>query len=453
MSSTTSPNAPEDLTSLQDEELRRRILAMSAELTRRRRAQAEQSFTRGVSPLPYSGRVYGPEEVVAAVDASLDFWLTLGPQGEALERSLADYLGVRHAVLVNSGSSANLLALMSLTSPKLPNALRPGDEVLTVACGFPTTLNPILQAGCVPVFVDVDSKTLNANVELLRAAVGPKTRAVMMAHTLGNPFDLDAVTALCQEHGLWLIEDNCDALGSRYRGKLTGTFGDLSTASFYPPHHMTMGEGGAVFTQRAALKTIVESFRDWGRDCWCASGKDDTCAKRFSWKWESLPEGYDHKYVYRHIGYNLKPTDIQAAIGRVQLTRLETFGEARRANWRKLREYLAPLGDVLDFVEATPGADPSWFGLPFVLKQAEHASLGRLCRALDARKVGHRRIFAGNLLRQPAYADIPRRVSGPLDATDRVMNGGLFLGVYPGYDATKLADLAERVTAAVRESL
>jgi CDP-6-deoxy-D-xylo-4-hexulose-3-dehydrase len=432
-----------------DGALERRILELAAELHRRRRAKAPP-FVAGESTIPYGARVYDEREVQAAVKASLDFWLTLGPEGDALERELAAFLGVRHALLVNSGSSANLVAFMTLTSDELPRPIVPGDEIIAVAASFPTTVNPIVQAGCVPVFVDVDRKTANVDVSRLEDARSERTRGVMLAHTLGNPFDVDAVLAFCKHHGLYLVEDNCDALGSLYRGRLTGTFGDLATSSFYPPHHMTMGEGGAVYTNKPALKKIAESFRDWGRDCWCASGKDDTCGKRFSWKWEGLPEGYDHKYVYRHLGYNLKPTDIQAAIGREQLKKLPDFGAARRRNFAALRARLGELEDVLDFVEATPGSDPSWFGLMMVLKKPDHPKLVEICRRLDARKIGHRRLFGGNLLRHPAYRKVRHRVVGGLEHTDAIMNGGLFVGVYPGLTEEMLEALARGVIAAVR---
>lgn len=416
---------------LSDAALEQKILQLTAELIRRRLADRSE-FVPGVSRIPYAARVYDEREVQAAVKACLDFWLTLGPEGAAFEAEFARYLGVNHALMVNSGSSANLIALMALTSDRLDRPLRKGDEVITVACGFPTTLNPILQAGCVPVFVDVDLRTLNVDASQLEGALSSRTRAVMLAHTLGNPFDLAAVQSFCRAHGLYLIEDNCDALGSLYHGRMTGTFGDLGTSSFYPAHHMTTGEGGAVFTNQPLLKKIAESFRDWGRDCWCASGCDNTCDRRFGWNWDELPAGYDHKYVYRHIGYNLKPTEIQAAIGRVQLRKLQDFGMARRRNWEKLRSLLTPLAEVISFVDATPGSDPCWFGLPMVLKKPDHEVLCRICRGLDAKGVGHRRIFAGNLLRHPAYQRIDHRKVGTLPNSDHVLNGGFFIGVYPG---------------------
>lgn len=443
----TEPGTPAD--GLDDDALERHVLELAAELHRRRRAKAPR-FVPGVSPIPYAGRVYDEREIQAAVKASLDFWLTLGPEGEALERELSAFLGVRHALLVNSGSSANLVAFMTLTSDELPRPVAPGDEIITVAASFPTTVSPIVQAGCVPVFVDVDRATANIDVSRLEDARSERTRGVMIAHTLGNPFDVDAVLGFCKQHELFLVEDNCDALGSLWKGRFTGTFGDLATSSFYPPHHMTMGEGGAVYTNKPALKKIAESFRDWGRDCWCPSGKDDTCGKRFRWQWDALPEGYDHKYVYRHLGYNLKPTDVQAAIGREQLKKLPAFGEARRRNWRALRGKLAELEDVLDFVEATPGSDPSWFGLLFVMKAPDHRKLVEICRALDAAKIGHRRLFGGNLLRHPAFRRVRHRVAGGLERTDAFMHGGLFLGVYPGLTEEMIDEIARATIAAVR---
>lgn len=418
---------------LSEQELQAEILRLTGQLHRLRQEKKSRTpFEPGKSTIPYGGRVYDEKELQAAVRASLDFWLTLGPEGEAFERELAGAVGVKHALLVNSGSSANLVAFASLTSPRLKRPIVPGDEVITVAAGFPTTLNPILQYGCVPVFVDIDIPGFNIDVTRLKNALSTRTRAVMVAHTLGNPFDLDAVTAFCGEHDLYLIEDNCDALGSTYKGKPTGSFGHLGTCSFYPPHHMTMGEGGAVLTNDATLKKNADSFRDWGRDCWCPSGKDDTCKKRFGWKWEKLPDGYDHKYVFSHIGYNLKPTDIQAAIGREQLKKLPSFVEARKRNWRILRDGLADLEDRWHFMDATPGSDPSWFGFLMVMKTPDHDKLTSLCRALDHRKVGHRRLFAGNLLWQPAYKNIPHRTVGELPNTRKVALGGFFLGVYPG---------------------
>ena len=434
---------------LSDADLESRILRLTREL-QRRKSSKRSLFIPGTTPIPYSGRVFDGAEVEAAVKASLDFWLTLGPEGALFEKELAKYVGTKHAVLVNSGSSANLLAFMTLMSPTLERPIVPGDEVITVAASFPTTVNPILQGGCVPVFVDVDPRTANIDASMLEPALSERTRAVMIAHTLGNPFDVGAVTAFCKAHDLYLVEDNCDALGSTYDGKKTGTFGHLATSSFYPPHHITMGEGGAVYMRDARFRTVLESLRDWGRDCWCASGQDNTCAKRFEWDWESLPKGYDHKYVYSHIGYNMKPTDIQAAIGRVQLRRIDAFTAARRKNWSRLRELLAPIASEFRFTEPTPRSEPSWFGFFLTMREPNHERLTRICRYLDDRKIGHRRLFGGNLLRQPAYKNIRHRVVGSLEHTDAIMHGGLFLGVYPGLTEEMLQSMAATFVEAVR---
>ncbi|MFI5394411.1 MAG: lipopolysaccharide biosynthesis protein RfbH [Candidatus Binatia bacterium] len=443
-----------------EKEIEAEILRLTGELHRVRTAR-QTPFVAGQSTVPYAGRVYDENEVKAAVKSSLDFWLTLGPEGEAFEKELAAFLGLRHASLVNSGSSANLVAFYALTSPKLERPIQPGDEVITVGAGFPTTVNPAIMYGCVPVFVDVDLDTANINVTQLEAARSDKTRAVMIAHTLGNPFDLDAVTAFCREHHLYLIEDNCDALGSRYDGKLTGTFGDLGTSSFYPPHHITMGEGGAVYTNDPLLRRLVESYRDWGRDCWCPSGKDNTCGKRFEWDWprsaaesaggdcadphEALPQGYDHKYVYSHLGFNLKPTDIQAAIGRQQLKKLPAFIAARKRNWATMRELLSELECDWHFISPTPKSEPSWFGFPMVMKEPGHHKLTALCRGLDAQKIGNRRLFGGNLLWQPAYRNVRHRTVGDLRNTNTIALGGLFLGVYPGLTEEMLRAQAQAV--------
>ncbi len=400
----------------------------------------DRSFEPGSDPVLVSGRVFDADELVSLVDSALDFWLTTGRYAEQLQRGLARYLGVRHACLTNSGSSANLLALSALTSHKLGDRrLRPGDEVLTLAAGFPTTVNPILQNGLVPVFLDVDLTTGNVDTSQLEAAVGKRTRAVMMAHTLGNPFDLDAVGALCRKHRLWLVEDNCDGLGSTYRGRLTGTFGDLSTLSFYPAHHITTGEGGCVFTNRGQIKVLVESFRDWGRDCWCDPGKENTCGKRFSWTLGQLPPGYDHKYIYSHIGYNLKMTDMQAAVGVAQLEKLRSFIDARRKNWRRLRDGLADFEEDLILPEPTPHSDPSWFGFKLLVRKEAPFSRNDLVEYLERRGIGTRHVFAGNLLHQPAYADIPHRVIGSLPNTEIVMDDAFWIGVYPGL-STEMID-------------
>jgi len=436
-------------------------------------------FVPGQTTVPYAGRVFTEDEVVAAVGSTLDFWLTLGPEGDAFEHELGSLLGVKRSILVNSGSSANLLALSALTSPNLgERQLRPGDEVITVAAGFPTTVAPILQIGCVPVFIDNDPSTLNGHVEQLEDAFVPgKTKAVMMAHTLGNPFDLSAGTEFCRRHGLWLIEDNCDALGCRYDGNFTGTFGDLSTQSFYPPHHLTMGEGGAVNIIRdMKLKVLVESFRDWGRDCWCPSGKDNTCHKRFGWQLGELPAGYDHKYIYSHLGYNLKPLDPQAAIGRQQLKKLPAFVQARMDNWEYLRRGLADLGEFFQFqlpTHATAWNPPasgfrsssaafswdhsghrtecSWFGFMMLVKRDAPFTRSSLVRCLDDAKIGSRMLFGGNLVRQPAFVRLRKhnpgafRTVGKLPGADRIMNEAVFVGTYPGLMPAMLEYMVDTV--------
>ena len=389
-------------------------------------------FIRGESAVPVSGKVLDADDYVALVEASLDGWLTAGRFHEEFERNLARYVGVRNALFVNSGSSANLVALSGLTSPKLgKRALKPGDEVITVAAGFPTTVNPIIQNGMIPVFVDVEIGTYDAIIDQIREAISPKTRAIMMAHTLGNPFDVAAIKAICKEHDLWLIEDSCDALGSTYDGKRTGSFGDTATVSFYPAHHITTGEGGAVFVNSPLVKKQVESFRDWGRDCYCATGHDNTCHKRFEWQLGDLPAGYDHKYIYGHIGYNLKATDMQAALGVSQLKKLDRFVAARKANFNFLKNSLT---DIPDFVmpEATLNSDPSWFGFPITIRQESRIDRTALLRHLDEKKIGTRLLFAGNLLKQPAYKNIEHRVIGDLKNSDLVMTNTFWLGVYPG---------------------
>src|ERR1019366_6997214 len=445
-------------------------------------------FGPGQTTVPYAGRVVTEDEVEAAVSAPLNFWPTLGPEGEAFEAELAQILGVKRTLLVNSGSSANLVAIAALTSPKLgERQLRPGVEVITSAAGFPTTVAPILQQGCVPVFIDNDPATLNGRADQLEAAFVPgKTNVVMMAHMLGNPFDLAATVDFCQHHNLWLIEDNCDALGCRYDGKFTGTFGDLSTQSFYPPHHLTMGEGGAVNIVRdMKLKVLAESFRDGGRDCWCAGGKDDPCHKRFGWQLGELPEGYDHKYIYSHLGYNLKPLDPQAAIGRQQLKKLLAFIQARMDNWNFLRTALAPLEEFIQFqlpTHATGWAgkseignrksemsscspcaswfdwdasghqtECSWFGFMMLVKKSAPFTRRELAQHLDAAKIGNRMLFGGNLVRQPAFVSLRQqqpgafRVVGDLAGADRIMNEAVFIGTYPGLTPAMLDYMAETI--------
>ena len=394
---------------------------------------APKPFEPGVSPVPVSGKVLGAKELQLMVEASLDGWLTTGRFNAMFEERLARYIGVKHLITVNSGSSANLVAFSTLTSPRLgERAIQKGDEVIGVAAGFPTTVNPILQFGAVPVFVDVDLATHNIDASLIEAAITPKTKAIMLAHSLGNPFNLDVVTALCKKYQLWLVEDCCDALGARYRGQLVGTFGDIGTLSFYPAHHITMGEGGAVFTNNAELKLIAESFRDWGRDCYCPPGKDNTCNKRFCWKLGNLPEGYDHKYTYSHLGYNLKISDMQAACALAQLDRLDDFIAARKANFAYLKDKLRSCEAFLHLPEATPHAEPSWFGFPVILKPEAGVKRVDLLSFLDQNKIGTRLLFAGNLTRQPYMIGQNFRVSGELTNTDVVMNQTFWLGVYPG---------------------
>ncbi len=409
------------------------------------RAATSGVFEPGVTPVPVSGKVLDPADFVSMVDACLDGWVTAGRFTIEFERALARYVGARSSLFVNSGSSANLLALSALTSPKLgPRAIRQGDEVLTVAMGFPTTVNPIIQNGLRPVVVDVEIGTYDANADLLREAVGPKTRAVMLAHTLGNPFDLDAVLELCRQHDLWLIEDSCDALGSEYRGQRTGSFGDTATVSFYPAHHITTGEGGAVFVKSPLVRRQVESFRDWGRDCYCETGCDNTCQKRFEWQLGDLPEGYDHKYTYSHIGYNLKATDIQAALGLSQLNRIDSFVQARRTNFDHLYRRLEGCAGLI-LPEATPHSNPSWFGFPISLSDELPINREGLLRFLDSRNIGTRLMFAGNILRQPAYRDVEFRVVGRLDHTDFIMRRTFWVGVYPGLGAEQLDFIADSI--------
>jgi CDP-6-deoxy-D-xylo-4-hexulose-3-dehydrase len=428
--------------------LRERILELVA-------AYAEEQwpahpFVPGVSPVPVSGKVFDGADVQHLVDASLDFWLTTGRFAREFERRFADWWGIRHCLLVNSGSSANLLALSALTSPQLgERRLRPGDEVITCAAGFPTTAAPILQNGLVPVFVDAHIPTYNIDPFQMEAALSPRTRAIMVAHTLGNPFDLDRIMALAEQHHLWVIEDCCDAVGAEYRGRKVGTFGDLATVSFYPAHHITMGEGGAVLTDDPRLKKIVESFRDWGRDCWCEPGMDNTCHKRFDWQLGDLPHGYDHKYTYSHLGYNLKLTDMQAAVGLSQLDKLEGFILRRRENFLHLRKRLDPLAAALILPEALPHGDPSWFGFPITLREDAPGDRNTLIRHLESRKIGTRLLFGGNLLRQPAFKGVPHRVIGDLSVSDRIMNRTFWVGVYPGLTEPMLDFIATTLAEAL----
>jgi CDP-6-deoxy-D-xylo-4-hexulose-3-dehydrase len=410
-----------------------------------------KDFVAGETPVLYAGRVFDADEMIQLVDSSLDFWLTTGRFAAQFELEFAKFLGVRHALLCNSGSSANVLAVSALTSPKLGDRrLKPGDEVVTVASGFPTTVNPLFQNGLVPVFVDVELGTYNADVGAVGQAIGPRTRAIILAHTLGNPFDLDAIVQLAKRHDLWLVEDNCDAVGSIYGGRLTGTFGDLATVSFYPAHHITMGEGGAVLTNTPTLKTLVESFRDWGRDCWCDPGKDNTCGKRFEWQLGELPLGYDHKYIYSHIGYNLKLTDMQAAVGVAQLKKLPAFIAARRRNWTSLRDGLQRFEEFFILPRATPKSDPSWFGFLLSIRPQAPFTRADIVRHLEERKIATRLLFGGNLVRQPAYAERSYRVVGSLPNSDFIMERTFWIGVYPGLSAAALDYVLETITDFVR---
>lgn len=396
-------------------------------------AYVPTTFEAGKSVVPPSGKVIGAKELQNMVEASLDGWLTTGRFNDAFEKRLSEYLGVKHVLTTNSGSSANLLAFSALTSHKLGDrAVKPGDEVISVAAGFPTTVNPILQFGAVPVFVDVHIPTYNIDPAKIEAAITPKTKVIMLAHTLGNPYNLEVIVALAKKHKLWLIEDCCDALGSTYNGKLVGTFGDIGTLSFYPAHHITMGEGGAVFTNNDDLKTIIESFRDWGRDCYCGPGKDNTCGKRFCQKLGDLPEGYDHKYTYSHLGYNLKISDMQAACALAQMDRLEEFTTARKRNFTYLKDHLKSCEEFLILPEATSGSDPSWFGFPITIRANAGIKRVDLLQYLDENIIGTRLLFAGNLTRQPYMKGRNFRISGELTNTDTVMNETFWIGVYPG---------------------
>jgi CDP-6-deoxy-D-xylo-4-hexulose-3-dehydrase len=440
-----APNALRSITDGADEpQLRNLILDLVGQYARQ--FHAPKTFVPGESPVPVSGKVYGAEDMQSLVDSALDFWLTTGRFNTEFEEKLAARLGVRHALTTNSGSSANLLALSSLTSHYLRGeALKPGDEVITVATGFPTTVNPALQYGLVPVFVDVDIPTYNIKPEMIEAAVTEKTRAIMVAHTLGNPFDLGEVMRVAQKHDLWVVEDCCDALGAKYDGRGVGTFGDIGTLSFYPAHHITMGEGGAVFTDKPRLKRVIESMRDWGRDCWCAPGMDNTCGKRFCRKLGDLPMGYDHKYTYSHCGYNLKITDMQAAVGVAQLDRLDDFIVARKRNFDTLTELLRPLEDVLILPQATPNSEPSWFGYPITLRENAPVARDEVTQHLDANRIGTRLLFGGNLIRQPYMRGREYRVVGELTNADIVTNRTFWIGIYPGLGEDHLQFAAETI--------
>lgn len=426
------------------------------------RLRHTKAFIPGETPVPYAGRVYDAEELVNLVDSSLEFWLTAGRYTREFESSLARWYGRRHALFVNSGSSANLAATSALTSDTWgARRVASGDEVITVAAGFPTTVAPLIQCGAVPVFCDVTLPGYNLDVEALEEARSPRTRAVALAHTLGNPFDVDAVQAFCRRHDLWLLEDNCDAAGSLYRGKKTGTFGDVSTLSFYPPHHMTTGEGGAVLCDDRRMDRVLGSFRDWGRDCWCEPGNDNTCGKRFDWQLGELPAGYDHKYIFTHLGFNLKATDMQAAIGLAQIGKLDQFGRSRRENWTFFRTALAEAEEFLVLPEPTEGSDPSWFGFALTVRRDAPFQRGDLVRELESRKIQTRMLFSGNLVRQPALVSLLRERSsgsasafrsiGRLATTDWIMESSFWVGVYPGMTVPMRAFVAEVILEFIRK--
>jgi CDP-6-deoxy-D-xylo-4-hexulose-3-dehydrase len=432
------------------EELREQILALTREY--HEVAFPEKPFVGGISQVPVSGKVFDGDEMSNLVDASLDFWLTTGRYAEVFEKKFAKVMGVRHAMLCNSGSSANLLAISALLSPRLgKRALREGDEVITVAAGFPTTVNPIFQNRLTPVFVDAELGTYDANIDQVREAVGPKTRAIAMAHTLGNPFDLGAIMEIAEEHDLWLVEDTCDAVGATYDGKPVGSFGDLATTSFYPAHHITMGEGGCVLAKKKSMRKIVESLRDWGRDCWCAPGVQNTCNRRFDWQLGDLPYGYDHKYTYSHIGYNLKMTDMQAAVGVAQLAKLPGFIAQRRANWQRLRDGLAHLEEHFVLPVATPRSEPSWFGFPLTVRAGAPFTRFEVVARLEERRIATRLLFGGNLLRQPAYTGMPSRVVGDLTNADVIADCTFWIGVFPGLTDAMLDYMIETLAAFVQE--
>lgn len=396
-------------------------------------AHQQGQFIPGRSKVNYSGRIYDEKELISLVDSALDFWLTAGRFARQFEKEFAEFLGVKHCLLTNSGSSANLLAVSALTSPTLKEKqLKPGDEVITVAAGFPTTVNPIIQNNLIPVFIDVNLGTYNIQYDKIEDAISDRTKAIFIAHTMGNPFNLDAVMEIVKKHDLWLIEDNCDALGSKYNGKYTGTFGHIATFSFYPPHHMTMGEGGALVTNDTNLKRLIESFRDWGRDCWCEPGCDNSCGKRFEWKLGELPYGYDHKYIYSHIGYNLKVTDMQAAVGVEQLKKLPSFIDARKRNFNLLYDGLKKYDEFFILPETEQKADPSWFGFLLTIREDAGFTKNDIIKYIEDNKIVTRMLFAGNIIRHPSFENVKYRICGNLTNTDRIMNNTFWVGVYPG---------------------
>ncbi len=418
-------------------QLRSKILDLVIEY--HKSAEKNKNFLPGKSLIPFAGRIYDEDELVNLVDSSLDFWLTTGRYAEEFETKFAEIMQQRYCMLVNSGSSANLIAVSALFSPLLKNKrIKPGDEIITVAAGFPTTVAPIIQNGAIPVFVDVDINTYNIQVSLIEKAITSKTRAIVLAHTLGNPFDIAGVKEICNKYSLFLVEDCCDAVGSTYNGKMVGTFGDIATTSFYPAHHITMGEGGSVLTSNPILKRIATSLRDWGRDCYCDPGCDNTCGRRFKSQYGDLPQGYDHKYVYSHLGYNLKVTDMQAAIGLAQLAKLTSFIKARKDNFKKLSEGLKKFEEYLILPKATPKSEPSWFGFPFTVKENEYFSRNDLANYLEDNKILTRQLFAGNMTRQPAFKHVDYRISGELKNTDNIMGNTIFIGVYPGIDKVRM---------------
>jgi CDP-6-deoxy-D-xylo-4-hexulose-3-dehydrase len=425
------------------------LRAQIRELVREYHAEAfpEKPFLGGISTVPVSGKVFDENELDLLVDSSLDFWLTTGRYAEVFEKRFAKVMGMRHALLCNSGSSANLLAVTALTSPRLgKRALKEGDEVITVAAGFPTTVNPIVQNRLTPVFVDAELGTYDATAEKVAEAVGPRTRAIVMAHTLGNPFDVAGIMKIAEQHNLFVVEDTCDAVGARLNGQPVGSFGDLSTTSFYPAHHITMGEGGCVLVKKGSMKKIVESLRDWGRDCWCPPGQDNTCNRRFDWQLGELPYGYDHKYVYSHIGYNLKMTDMQAAVGVAQLDKLDDFVSRRNTNFKRLHKGLKPLEEFLLLPRATKGSEPSWFGFPLTVRESAPFSRFDLVQHIESRRIGTRQLFGGNLLRQPAYKGIPMRVVGNLKNADIITEQTFWVGVYPGLSNEMIDYIIDTIT-------